>query len=421
MAKVFLGLGSNLEDRAQNLEIAIKRLGEVLEVKRISSLRESPALLLPNAPQAFNRPFLNLVLEGRYSGTPEALLSACASIEESLKRERLVKWAPRTIDIDILEVDGVVQEEEQLTLPHPSCLERAFVLDPWAEIAPRYSFMGKRIIDQARSHARHQPSLMGILNVTPDSFSDPGLNRSTEQIERTLDRWDAIPLGWIDIGAESTRPGSQELSTAEEWERLVPPLKQLKGRYAGKILRPKISVDTRWGITAARAIEMGADLINDVSGLRDPEMIEVLKGSNVQVVLMHSLSVPPQPQDVLTEKEHPMDQLLKWFEIRLEQLEKEGISSSRVILDPGFGFGKHSLQAVRILKAIDALRKFSLPVLSAHSRKSFMSDFTSASASERDAETLGISLGLLGRGVEILRVHDPVLHHRAILAWAHSR
>lgn len=421
MTKAFLGLGSNLEDREMNLERALARIAQFTEIKRISSLRESPALLLPSAPSHFNRPFLNLVIEVQFNGSHEVLLSQCAAIEEEMKRDRQVKWAPRTIDIDILEVDGVTQEEEHLTLPHPACLERAFVLDPWAEIAPRYSFQDKRMMDHARGHARHQPGLMGILNVTPDSFSDPGKNQSVEQIEDTLRKWDEIPLAYIDVGAESTRPGSKELTCEEEWDRLLPALSLLREKYAGKRLRPKISVDTRFGKTAARAVEMGVDLINDVSGLRDPLMLEVIQGSNVHVVLMHSLSVPPREEDVLSEAEHPMDQLLKWFDVRLEALEKAGISRSRIILDPGFGFGKHSLQSVRILKAIDALRKFSLPVLSAHSRKSFMSDFTRASAAERDAETLGISLGLLGRSVEILRVHDPVLHHRAILAWAHSR
>jgi 2-amino-4-hydroxy-6-hydroxymethyldihydropteridine diphosphokinase / dihydropteroate synthase len=421
MAKVFLGLGSNLSDRAENLEKALSGLSEVLQLRRISSIRESQALLQPNAPSNFNRPFFNIVIEAHYSGTPEELLSACAAIEEAMKRDRSIRWAPRTIDIDILEFDGVTQETDSLTIPHPECLERAFVLDPWAEVSPRYSFQGKRVIDHSRAHARHQPALMGILNVTPDSFSDSQKNLRVEQVAETLTLWDAVPLAYIDVGAESTRPGSQGVTVSEECARLTPVLDLLKDRYRNRRLRPKISVDTRNSATAALAIEKGCNIINDVTGLRDPAMIEVLQGSLVDVVLMHSLSVPPNADDVLSDDSHPMDQLLRWFEVRIEELEKKGISSSRVILDPGFGFGKHSLQSLRILKSIDALRKFSLPVMVAHSRKSFMSDFTAASPADRDAETLGVSLGLLGRSVEILRVHDPVLHHRAILAWNHSR
>jgi 2-amino-4-hydroxy-6-hydroxymethyldihydropteridine diphosphokinase/dihydropteroate synthase len=381
---------------------------------------ETPALLPLGAPTEWNRPFFNLVASLESDLNARDLLRAVLEIENTMGRVRTGKWSPRKIDIDLLcEVkDGqsVPIHEPELILPHPGILSREFVLDPLAEIAPRLSVSGKNSMEAARALPAHQSKLMGILNLTPDSFSDGGRLSGVSAIETTLDAWDAIGISAIDIGGESTRPGAKLIDEELEWTRLLPVFSLIKKRYGNKRIKPKISVDTRHALTAQRALDLGADIINDVSGLNDPNLLDVLKGSSCDIVLMHSLSVPPIKTEVLPEESDPVLAIKRIWEMKLRSLEENGINRDRILLDPGIGFGKTSLQSLVLLRRIKEFESLGSRILSGHSRKSFIQDFTAVPAKDRDAETLGISFELARRGVDYLRVHDPVLHHRAFLA-----
>jgi 2-amino-4-hydroxy-6-hydroxymethyldihydropteridine diphosphokinase/dihydropteroate synthase len=409
--KTYLGLGSNEGDRKANLEIAVSKIQSLSQGSpfRVSPLFETPALLPDKAPNHWNIPFLNLVIETAFYGSPQDTLASLKAIEKELGRATHEHWSPRAIDIDILLWENREQlNTDSLRIPHPRMKDRAFVLDPLKELTglPEHLYL-------ARKHPQHSPIWMGILNLTPDSFSDEKQFPSEKAITEKLDLWDEHFVGIIDVGAESTRPGASPVDTREEQRRLGPTLSLLRQRYQDQWIRPQISVDTRHAETASFAIEMGADIINDVSGLVDPvesrAMIEVLLKSEVQYVLMHSLSISGDPTS----------ELLSWFQDKASALEKAGIARHRIILDPGIGFGKSSLQSLQILRNMDSLAKLPYRLLVAHSRKSFLNPFTAVAASERDLETMGVSLKLARDGVDILRVHEPVSQIRAFRAFNH--
>lgn len=421
MPRYYLGLGSNQGDRRAFLESALERIREFAVPRRISSLSETAALLPARAPRDWNRPYLNLAVEIDSDLSPTALLEGMKSIERDFGRSSGERWAPRTIDIDLLVAEGHRITTETLTLPHPGIHEREFVLGPLAEIAPELLVDGTPARLRAKAHPRHQPKLMGILNLTPDSFSDGGRHRAPEALARVLEDWDRIGIAAIDLGAESTRPGSEAVDAEEEWRRLRGPLDFARAYYGNRRLKPKISVDTRNAATAARALAGGADWINDVSGLSDPGMPAVLRASECVYVLTDSLSIPPSLERVLDEDADPVAQILSRTAKKLALLESAGIDRSRIVIDPGIGFGKTPIQSLEILRRIPEFDSLALPVLVGHSRKGFIGDWSGALPAERDLETLGISIALAERGVDYLRVHDPVLHHRALLAHRHVR
>jgi 2-amino-4-hydroxy-6-hydroxymethyldihydropteridine diphosphokinase/dihydropteroate synthase len=407
MTKATLGLGANLGDRKHSLETATARLSERARPGslKVSSLYETPALLPEKSPDTWNKPYLNLALEADFEGSPAEMLLFTQQIERELGRGAHEKWAPRSIDIDLLLWGNERMMSQALTIPHPRIEERAFVLDPLKDLNPDF-------LSRARDHAQHAPLWMGILNATPDSFSDGGKLRDQGHLEKKLDLWDAYFVPILDIGAESTRPGALAVSPSEEWQRLEPWLRVLASRYQGKFLRPLISVDTRHAGTAERAIELGADMINDVGGLA-PGMLDVLKNSQAKYVLMHpgKTSSPPIPE------------ILAWFRENTRALETAGVSYERVWVDPGVGFGKTGNISFEILRGLEQFKELPYRMLVGHSRKAFLNSFAPAtvqiSAPERDLETIGVSLGLVAKGVDVLRVHDPVAHIRAFRAWKH--
>jgi 2-amino-4-hydroxy-6-hydroxymethyldihydropteridine diphosphokinase/dihydropteroate synthase len=440
--KVTLGLGANEGDRLKNIENACRKIQALPYVKknsafRVSPLYETPALLPERAPGHWNVPFLNLVIEVEFDSNasearPNEILKDLQKIERELGRGPHERWAPRPIDIDILLLGDQSYPipplapgfASELTVPHPRMMERAFVLDPLKDLDPSKS----RLLS-ARQHPQHSPLWMGVLNVTPDSFSNEGLLRSSEltswreRLSRQLDSWDDHFVAIIDVGAESTRPGATPVSSHEEWSRLEPILIFLKERYHSRLIRPLISLDTRFAETAQKALETASiDIINDVSGLSDPRMLELLLNTryqHVQYVLMHSLSVPADTQTTLINDCDPVAELLQWFEGKISDLQKSGVDSSRILIDPGIGFGKTAIQSLEILRNIDRFTRLPYRVLVGHSRKSFLNPWTKLPAEKRDLESIGVSLSLAARGVDVLRVHEPTQHIRAFRAGNH--
>lgn len=425
--RVFLSLGANLGDRKSTLRKAIELLP--LENKKISPLFETPALLPSrrddeNAPallDSWNIPFLNLVVEGTIDLPAPQLLAVLKGIESELGRVPAPRWAPRLIDIDILLYGNQSFVQENLRIPHPEMLQRAFVLDPLSHLAPQLTLSNQlTVLQNARQRKLHQPALMGILNVTPDSFSEAGQNNTVEARHRLYQQWSEQQVAFIDIGAESTRPGATLLSSEDEWQRLKPVLHEIQQFFNGDRLAPKLSIDTRYSLTAARALEFGIDIINDVSGLADPEMLGVLKNSEARYVLMHSLSIPANPQDSLPSSVSEGVILKNWFSEKIEWMEAKGFSRERLILDPGIGFGKTRTQNLNILRSLSDFHELNCPLLVGPSRKSFMNVFCQRPFAERDPETLGIGFAIMP-DLDILRVHDPVLHHRTFNAFFHAR
>ena len=209
------------------------------------------------------------------------------------------------------------------------------------------------------------------------------------------------------------------MTADEEWKRLEPALGRVLDRYRGSVLRPRLSVDTYHVETARRALALGVDIVNDVSGLTTAPMIELAATSGAEFVAMHNLGVPADKTRTLPADQDPTAAVERWLEERLREWQRAGIDLGRVVFDPGIGFGKNALQSLRLLRDVERLQRFGLRLLVGHSRKSFMHQAAAADREDRDLFTVGVSLNLCRAGVEILRVHNVAAHAAAYRGWAH--
>lgn len=259
---------------------------------------------------------------------------------------------------------------------------------------------------------------MGVLNLTPDSFSDGGLfldpGRATEHAQRLLEEGADL----LDLGAESTRPGggvygggAPYVPAQEELGRLLPVLKRLR-----KDTRAVLSVDTRKGVVAQAALDEGADLINDISALDDPLMPAVLCRWGCPVVLMHSRGeLGSMQRDIAFDE--VLSEVSSELEASLVRAEREGISRRRVVLDPGIGFGKTAVHNLTLLGSLEVLRDLGRPILVGASRKSFIADVTGAPVKDRMPGSLAATAWAASQGVELLRVHDVAATVQFLKVW----
>ena len=256
------------------------------------------------------------------------------------------------------------------------------------------------------------PWLMGILNVTPDSFSDGGECVTLESAVERAREMVAAGAAMIDVGGESTRPGANPVDNDEELRRVVPVVEAV----AGEVDVP-ISIDTMKATVARAAVEVGASVVNDVSGLEaDTEMVATCVELDVAVVCMHMRGTPQTMQDDPV-YEDVVEEVASYLESRLDHLVTAGLSAERVVLDPGIGFGKTASDNLELLSSIDRLHRADRPLLVGHSRKRFLSKLLGRSLEERLAGTIGVALALAGQGTEIIRVHDVGAVHDALSAW----
>lgn len=418
---IYLGLGSNLGDRKQNLTVAINQLDATgINCVRCSPVIETPALLPSDAPWEWNQPFLNMVIEVTTNQSPEQTLDTIHNIQAALKRDSSKRWSPRPIDIDILIWDDQIISTERLSIPHKDLHLRHFVLTPLIALAPGLTIPGrgnKTILQWSTELPHHIPLWMGILNATPDSFSDGGVNFDPEALLETAAAMQAHGAAILDIGGESTRPGAEHIDPETEWQRIGPFIEQCSQPNRQHFLKPLISVDTRHPVTAAKAIDAGVDFINDVSGLSDPAMIELATENRCQWIAMHSVSVPADPSQLVCGD--PIEEVANWLELKLTEWDNAGISIDNIIFDPGIGFGKDPLQSLKLLQAVKQFRQYGVRLLVGHSRKSYMKQFTTDDVHERDLATIGASMQLCQQGVDIIRVHNIVDHMAAYRGWSH--
>ncbi len=250
--------------------------------------------------------------------------------------------------------------------------------------------------------------VMGVINVTPDSFSDGGqfldaktaVQRGMEMVEEGA--------ALLDIGAESTRPQSESISPEEEWKRLKPVLKPLVDR-----LRVPISVDTYKPETAERALDLGASMINDVMGLRDPEMVKLVSKHDVPVVIMHmqgtpqTMQVDPQYGDVVSD-------IIRYLREQTAKAVEGGVGEEKVVIDPGIGFGKTVDHNLTLLRRLGEFRSLGKPILVGTSRKSFIGTILDVDVHERFEGSLASAVLAASKGAHIIRAHDVKETVRAV-------
>lgn len=249
--------------------------------------------------------------------------------------------------------------------------------------------------------------IMGILNTTPDSFSDGGefldVNKAFKQAEDMI----AKGVDIIDIGGESTRPNADIITVEEEITRTTELIKKIRSKYPEIV----ISIDTRNSQTAQIALDSGVDIINDVSGFEwDPNMIDIIAKTQCPVVIMHSKGSPQNMQDNPVYENNIIDEIYESLYNKVYLATEAGIKKENIIIDPGIGFGKTLDHNIEIIKRIEEFDSIGCPVLVGISRKSIVKAFVGDDIKDRDTATLALNSYLASKGVNILRVHDYESH-----------
>ncbi len=330
------------------------------------------------------------------------------------EREALVRWSARS-GTDVLTGDGwalVGGAASRLApLARPDrvpeglsglSVELARFLSAYAEPPQAWAIAGGEI-------ALDSPVLIGVLNVTPDSFSDGGRFSGLDAALAHAERLKADGCHLIDVGGESTRPGASAVPNAVQHERVVPVVEQLVRRGLGPI-----SVDTRSSAVARAAIAAGANVVNDVSaGAFDVELLQVAARAGVGLILMHMRGTP-ETMDAMATYQHVAVEVAAELRAAAERAEAAGVGAARIVLDPGFGFAKTSAQNFRLLDELAAVVGLGYPVAVGPSRKRFLGKVTGRPVEDRDRAT-AVSCALAWeRGARLFRVHNVALAREAL-------
>ena len=244
------------------------------------------------------------------------------------------------------------------------------------------------------------PNIMGVLNLTPDSFSDGGkFNKKKLGLKHAFNLFE-FGADIVDVGGESTRPGSKSISEKEEWSRIEKII-----RKVGKKI--PLSVDTRKADIMSKGVKIGIKLINDVSGLSyDPKTIDVLRKNKSPFVIQHSQGIPENMQNNPKYKNELLD-IYDFFEQKIKFIRSKGIKHNNIIIDPGIGFGKNLKHNMNLIRGISIFHTLGFPILLGLSRKKFIKDLSEKNdTKERLGGTIASSLFSMMQGVQILRIHD---------------
>ena len=263
-----------------------------------------------------------------------------------------------------------------------------------------------------RREAGGRPLFMGIVNVTPDSFSDGGRFLMADSAVQQAMQLVADGADILDIGGESTRPGAEPVTETEELRRVVPVIERL-----ARATSVPISIDTSKSNVARQALKAGAKIVNDISGLRyDSQMIAVCQEADCGIVCMH-MQGTPQTMQINPHYDDVVAEINSFFSERLQTMLAAGIPAERIALDPGVGFGKTPQHNVTILSSIRRFQELGRPVLIGHSRKRFLHKLLGKPVDDRVFGTVGVSVALANQDVDIIRVHDVAANRDAITAF----
>ena len=431
----YIALGSNIGSRAAYLHAALDAISSYSTVEETSHLYETIPMLVTDQPL-----FLNAVCKVSTHLTPFELLQALQQTEVSLGRTKSIRYGPRVIDLDILLFDDDIIDTPDLTVPHLRIPERDFVLAPLLDLdgglkLPRLDLSVQELWDNLNKqipprvmpigermwHWGQRTRVMGILNITPDSFSDDGLAAAPDPVAAALaqaQEFVAAGADILDIGGYSTRPGHTDLSVDEELRRVVPVISALRAA-----VDVPLSIDTFRVEVAEAALDAGATWLNDVSGLRSAkqavnEMAALAAHRRVPLVLMHNRaplrtvrpveeehSSPPSmpckaPTDVVAEVSRDLSSAL-------EMARRDRVPRWHRIIDPGIGFGKTPAQHAALIARLDELQALGYPLLFGCSRKGFLGKMAGGAAvDDRLPATIAANAMAVERGAQIVRVHD---------------
>lgn len=408
---ILIALGANLRSRFGSPSDTLRFAVSEMMREGIQVLYQSPVYLTAPVPISDQPWYHNAVIRVVTKHTPAELLQVLQSIENRFGRIRSERNAPRIIDLDILAYHDVVMESKDLILPHPRLHERAFVTYPLRDVAADWvhpvhhlsvSEMIEKLPEGQEIIKTYRPLIMGIVNVTPDSFSDGGqYNDPSRAIAHGL-KLIGEGADILDIGGESTRPMAGPVAPEDEQQRILPVIEGL--RNAGAL----ISVDTRNASTMRAALRAGAGMINDVSALtHDPQSVDVLKESDCRICLMHMQGIPETMQ-VNPHYQHVVKEVYEYLEERIDFCASNGIEKDRIMIDVGIGFGKQTEHNIALIKELSLFKDLGVDLLFGASRKSFIEKICHRSISVQDRlpGSLAVLSTAYDQRVNVIRVHD---------------
>lgn len=413
---IVISLGSNLGNRLDHLWRAVQLIHErCLKNAKSSIILETAAIVPEDAPADWDKPFLNMIIVGETHLCPESLLRELKNIESEMGRpEAYAKWAPRIIDLDILFYKNLTIHTAELRIPHPEIHNRPFIQHLLALMHIKPWGIDHNLQSSFTKSYCLEPRLVGVINITQDSFSDGGNFYNTPNAIDQILKLEEDGASIIELGAQSTRPGASIQSVDEEYRKLDEVLSAAVPIIHEKKI--KLSIDTFHPSIALQLIKKyPIEWINDVKGDFDDESLRAIADHGCQFCLMHSLSIPPNKNHIPSSID-PLDYLLEWGERSLAKLSKLGFARENIILDPGIGFGKNPYQSISILKNIHRFKNLECKMMIGHSRKSYIQAFSKeANPCNRDIETIAISLAIAHKA-DFLRVHNVRDHVKAMVA-----
>lgn len=252
--------------------------------------------------------------------------------------------------------------------------------------------------------------VMGILNVTPDSFSDGGSFVNPAAVNAQVAAMLAAGVDIIDVGGESSRPGSESVAVDEELSRVIPAIRAIRSQSSAI----PVSIDTTKAEVADQALREGADIINDISAFRfDPSLITVAVKHQAPVIIMHMQGTPKDMQAAPTYGD-VVSEIRDFLQERISWAEAQGLDRERIIVDPGIGFGKTVMHNLSILNHVADFKALGCPLLIGHSRKAFIGKILDLAVEDRDSATAAVSALCAARGADIVRVHDVAATRQAV-------
>jgi 2-amino-4-hydroxy-6-hydroxymethyldihydropteridine diphosphokinase/dihydropteroate synthase len=392
---IYIALGSNLENRLDNLRLAISALSKFVDIKFMSHVIETEAMLLPNSPRNWDRPFYNIAIACESACDPFDLLSKIKELEKRIGRNlKDPTWSPRIIDMDIIFYENIEINSENLQIPHPGVKNRNFLQYLLREIGCEIPDSIKLNLDEYKplNNLVLYPKLVGIVNVTPDSFSDGGNYAEVDKAEAQARKLYNDGATLIEFGAQSTRPGYVEISPCEEICRVGEVLERCSDIDC-------LCIDSYFDEVIKYAIEKhDIKWINDQNSNLRADTLKLIADNNTKLVIML----------------HGND--ICWFERRIKELENFGIVKENILIDPGIGFGKTKHENIKMIRNINKLKEFGCEIYFGHSRKSFITLFSDVEAKCRDIETIAVSDLAANAEVDYLRVHNIKDHMRFFVA-----
>lgn len=421
MALIYIGAGSNQGNRGEYLRMAAQMLRPAVRILRSSDLYLTEPWGYKPQPS-----FYNIVWEAETDLDPVSLLKYFKEIETRIGRVKTLRYGPRVIDLDILIYDDLVCQTPNLTIPHKTMRERRFVLQPlcdlipmetdpvskktWFELLKACPDDGVEKLDETLDLDKPlinwglRSYILGIVNLTPDSFSGDGLLNGQNLISSALQQCDAFLENGADIldfGAESTRPGFTEISEEEEISRLVPVLKAARRRFPSALF----SVDSRKEAVIRAALDCGIDWINNTGSGTDEKLDTLCAESGKPTVLMRTDPILKSSEEILP-PEKVIERVRSQMLDRVSHAQKCGLKQNNIILDPGIGFGSTAGCDLEIVRQLRQISLLGYPVLIGPSRKSFLGRYLQKPADDRMAGTAAVICYAILNGCDVIRVHD---------------